>query len=328
MLTQPTTRLIQDKRILVPVATDQRALSSKTLILICAFNEEETLSVLLDRLGTDYEILVIDDGSADRTRIVASDHGANILVHEERLGKAASLADGISYALQNGYDAILEIDADSIPRRGAIQRVLSKLSQRDVGAVSCKQIPIGGTNLAYHIDELIWAALTEGKRLQIRKYGSCHVGSVLVAFKPQLIDSVEGSVNDDEQVGISIQNKGFRAEFEDSDGVYFDASSCLGHILERRRRMYFGHMKFANSTAPSMEASISALALAIAVKEDKRRVAWLLPALVVDVIARLLAWKDVRQPEKSKKYTRWVTTYAKDDYLALHNRAVKQTGSA
>ena len=320
MLSQATARLVQDKRILAPLTTHQTHHSSKTLILICAFNEEETLSVLLDRLGSDYDILVIDDGSVDRTRIVASNHGTNILVHEERLGKAASLADGISYALQNGYDMILEIDADSIPRRGAIQRVLNRLSQKDVGAVSCRQIPIGGTNLAYHIDELIWAALTEGKRLQIKKYGSCHVGSVLVGFKPQLVDSVEGSVNDDEQVGISIENKGYRAEFEDSIAVYFDASSSLGHILERRRRMYFGHMKFAKSTAPSMEASISALALCNAIKEDKRRFVWLFPALAMDFLARLLAWKDVRRPDKSKKYSRWVTTYVKDDYLAIHNR--------
>jgi hypothetical protein len=69
-----------------------------------------------------------------------------------------------------------------------------------------------------------------------------------------------------------------------------------------------------------MEASISMLAIGNAIREDKRRAVWLLPALALDFAARLLAWKDVRRPEKSKKYTRWVTTYVKDDYLAIHNR--------
>ncbi len=319
MLAQTSSRLIQDRKLLTPAQTGSSLHLSKTLILICAFNEEESLSVLLDRLGNEYDILVIDDGSADRTRIVASNFGANVLVHEERLGKAAALADGISYALQNSYEVILEIDADSVPKRGAIQRVLNRLSQSNVGAVSCRQIPIGDSNLAYHIDELIWAILTEGKRLQMKKYGSCHMGSVLVAFKAKLVDSVEGSVNDDEQVGISIEKKGYKIVFEDGAGVYFDASSCLGHILERRRRMYFGHMKFAKSTAPSMQISVSLLAIKNAISEDKRRAIWLLPTLVLDFFARQLAWRDVRRPEKSKKYSRWVTTYAKDDSLVIRN---------
>ncbi len=232
---------------LIDNSKSQRKLeSSNCLVVICAYNEESTLPFLLSAVrGKD--VLLIDDGSKDKTREIAANFGATVIVHDKRLGKAVSLADGISYALQNSYDVILEIDADSIPKPGTIQRVLSKLSQRDVGAVSCRQIPIGGNNLAYHIDELIWAILTEGKRLQMKKYGSCHIGAVLVAFKAELVDSVEGSVNDDEQVGISIGKKGYHVVFEENAAVYFDASSCLGHILERRRRMYFGHMKFAKS---------------------------------------------------------------------------------
>lgn len=288
------------------------------LIVICAFNEASTLPYLLSAVrGMD--VLLIDDGSEDETGKIASDFGATIIAHEQRLGKAVALADGISYALQNSYDVVLEIDADSIPKAGTVQRVLNRISHDSIGAVSCRQIPIGNTNLAYHIDELIWGILTQGKRLQMRKYGSCHMGAVLVAFKPRLVDSVEGSVNDDEQVGMSIETKGYRIAFEENATVYFDASSCLGHILERRRRMYFGHLKFKKSTAPSMQRSTSLLAMWNAVGEDKRRSVWILPTLALDFFARLLAWKDTRNPNNSKKYTRWVTTYAKDDTLVIRS---------
>jgi glycosyltransferase involved in cell wall biosynthesis len=289
------------------------------LILICAYNEERTLPSLLGAVKGK-QVLLIDDGSEDKTREIATNYGVTVISHEKRLGKAISLADGISYALQNSYGTIVEIDGDSVPKSGTIQKVLDRLSkEKNVGAVTCRQVPIGAYTLAYHLDELIWAILTEGKRVQMRTFGSCHLGSVLVAFRTELVDSVEGSVNDDEQVGISIEKKGYRIAFEDKALVYFDASSCLGHILERRRRMYFGHMKFAKSTAPSMNIRTSTIATLRALSEDKRRSVWVLPTIALDLFARFLAWKDVRRPDKSKKYSRWVTTYAKDNSLVIRN---------
>jgi len=290
--------------------------SEKCLIIICAYNEEKNLPFLLDSLSGK-DVLVIDDGSVDTTKVIANIHGASVLAHEKRLGKAVALADGISYAFQNSYGTIVEIDADATPEPGAFEKVLNRLSNNKIGAVSCRQIPIGQSGLAYHIDELIWAMLTEGKRIQMKSIGSCHLGAVLVAFKTELVDSVEGSINDDEQVGISIKKKGFNISFDEDAIVYFDASSCLGHILERRRRMYYGHLKFAESSAPSMQTSISLLALTRAIVEDPRRIVWAIPTIVLDGVARILAWKDVRSPQSSRKYSRWVTTYAKDDTLVI-----------
>ena len=93
----------------------------------------------------------------------------------------------------------------------------------------------------------------------MERYGTSHLGAVMFGFKPALVDSVEGSVNDDEQVGISIQEKGYGIHFAEDAIVSFDASStALGHVFERRKRMYYGHMKFSESTAPSMQVSTSA----------------------------------------------------------------------
>ena len=123
-------------------------------------------------------------------------------MHEERLGKAASLADGISYALQNSYDYVIEIGADAIPQTDSIEKILERLDNDAVGAVSCKQIPVGRGSVTSRMDELIWGILAEGKKHQMRAYGTSHLGAVMFGFKPELVDSVEGSVNDDEEVGI------------------------------------------------------------------------------------------------------------------------------
>ena len=292
----------------------------KFLVLICAYNEEKNLRCLLEILkGKD--ILVIDDGSVDKTREIAENYGARILTHDSRLGKSSALADGISYAVQNSYRAVLEIDADAIPTPGAMSKILKRIEDPEIGAVSCKQIPIGRPSLAYFIDELIWSILAQAKAIQMADRGTCHLGAVIVAFKPDLVDSIKGSINDDEQLGVSIESKGYKIVFQEDAIVYFDASSCLGHLLERRRRMYYGHMVFAQSNAPSMEFSTSCLALVKAVIERPKRILCVFPTLALDLYARMMAWRDFRNPLNSKYYTRWVTTFAKDDSLAIHNRS-------
>jgi len=288
-------------------------------VLVCAYNEEQSLPILLQSLKKRWDVLVIDDGSVDRTGIVAANHGTSLITHEQRLGKAASLADGISYALQNSYDFVVEIGADAIPRHDSVDKIIERLEKQNVGAVSCKQIPQGKGTIASRIDELIWAILAEGKSIQMKTRGSSHLGAVMFGFKPQLVDSVEGSVNDDEEVGISITNKGYRIEFREDALVFFDASSCIGHIQERRKRMYYGHMRFSESTAPSMELATSAVALTKTIISKPTKLIWVLPTLLLDFQARLLAWRDLRNPSRAKSYSRWVTTYAKDNSLVIRN---------
>ena len=318
-MTQVFPRVVHRDKQIVRSEQEEKSRSKKVLILICAYNEEDCLPILLDRLGSGRDILVIDDGSNDRTAIVATRFGANIISHEKRQGKAASLADGISYALQNSYGYVVEIGADAIPQDGAIEKITERLDQEKVGAVSCKQIPVGKGSMANRIDELIWGILAEGKDFQMRKQGSSHLGAVMFGFKPQLVDSIEGSVNDDEEVGISINTKGYRIEFRNDVIAYFDASGSIGHILERRKRMYYGHMRLSESTAPSMQMSTSSIALTKAVISNPRRFVWVFPTLFLDMRARLLAWKDSRDPNKMKAYSRWVTTYAKDNSLVIRN---------
>ena len=127
------------------------------------------------------------------------------------------------------------MELDAIPQQGTLQRVLNLLERNDVGGVSCRQVPIGRPDLAYYVDELIWSILAKGKKIQMERYGSSHLGAVMFGFKPALVDSVEGYVNDDEQVGISIQEKGYTIYFAEDAIVSFDASSALDMYLKEER---------------------------------------------------------------------------------------------
>lgn len=244
-----------------------------------------------------------------------------MLKHARRQGKSASLDQAIRYALENGYDTIVEIGADAVPTEGALEHLVRLLEPNDVGGVSLVQIPVGPSNVASRIDELIWAVLAHGKRLQMARGCNSHLGGVMYAFKPQCATSVDGSVNDDEQIGKSIRTRGLRTIFSDAKQVYFDASSSIRHIIQRRQRMYFGHMTFEKSTAPSMDTSIAACAFFRSLLEKPSRIAPALPAIVLEIYARLGAWRDMRTPKSRVEYARWVTTYAKNSPLPIRSRA-------
>ena len=87
----------------------------ETLVFIPAWNEEENLPAVLDELRTevpDADVLVLDDGSTDRTPEVAREHGANVLAFGENRGLRAAIAAGYGYAAEHGYAYCGRVDAD------------------------------------------------------------------------------------------------------------------------------------------------------------------------------------------------------------------------
>lgn len=86
----------------------------KGIILISAYNAEKTLSDVLNDLSKykDLEILVINDGSTDKTAKIASDSGVVLLDHEKNLGKGAALQKGFDYASKLDIDFLITFDAD------------------------------------------------------------------------------------------------------------------------------------------------------------------------------------------------------------------------
>ncbi|WP_125774496.1 glycosyltransferase family 2 protein [Antribacter gilvus] len=92
----------------------------KLFVQIPCLNEEETLPLVLASIpreipGIDeVEILVIDDGSTDKTVEVARRLGVKHFVHHTRnMGLARSFRDGVDYALKQGADIVVNTDGDN-----------------------------------------------------------------------------------------------------------------------------------------------------------------------------------------------------------------------
>jgi len=88
-------------------------MSERVLVIIPAFNAERTVGAIARacREGID-DVLVVDDGSVDRTAAEALDGGARVVSHAANRGKGAALKTGFGFALQRGYDAVITLDAD------------------------------------------------------------------------------------------------------------------------------------------------------------------------------------------------------------------------
>ncbi len=90
----------------------------KLVIIIPAYNEEKTIAQVISAIpaeisGVDrIRVVVIDDGSKDRTRELAEKAGALVVSHPENQGVGAAFSTGLRTALALGADLIVNIDAD------------------------------------------------------------------------------------------------------------------------------------------------------------------------------------------------------------------------
>ena len=91
------------------------SLGGKTLAVVPAYNEEATVGRVIARLREvepDFDIVVIDDGSTDRTREIADASGVAVLRLPFNVGIGGAVQAGFNYALENGYDYMVQVDGD------------------------------------------------------------------------------------------------------------------------------------------------------------------------------------------------------------------------
>lgn len=88
---------------------------SPNLIAVPAYNESATIERVLDGLRADapgWDVVVIDDGSTDDTAQRAAAAGASVLRMPFNLGIGGAVQAGFTYALENGYQRMVQVDGD------------------------------------------------------------------------------------------------------------------------------------------------------------------------------------------------------------------------
>ena len=105
-------------------------MSDKPLVLIPALNEQATIrEVVLEVMDHGFDVVVINDGSGDKTAEFARAAGATVLNLRVNLGVGGALRCGFQYAVKNGYRSVVQCDADGQHPISHIQKLIDVSNQ-------------------------------------------------------------------------------------------------------------------------------------------------------------------------------------------------------
>ena len=122
----------------------------RTIVIIPTYNERENVGPIVGRVRAsvpEVEVLVVDDNSPDGTgqladALAATDEHVHVLHRTGKEGLGAAYRAGMAWALDAGYDAVVEMDADGSHRPEELHRLLAAL--RVSGAAGAEQGTEGG----------------------------------------------------------------------------------------------------------------------------------------------------------------------------------------
>ena len=105
---------------------------SKLLIVIPAHNEEANIVQVVEELTRgypQYDYVVVNDGSRDKTAALCRAHGYRLIDLPVNLGLAGAFQTGLRFAAENGYDCAMQMDADGQHKPEYIAPMLAALEE-------------------------------------------------------------------------------------------------------------------------------------------------------------------------------------------------------
>lgn len=107
----------------------------RVLVVVPAFNEEGSVGQVvaeINRCIPDADVLVVDDSSLDATRARALEQNAEVLTLPFNLGVGGAMRAGFRYAQRNGYQCVVQVDADGQHDPSEIQALVDALQDADL----------------------------------------------------------------------------------------------------------------------------------------------------------------------------------------------------
>ncbi|WP_236950981.1 glycosyltransferase family 2 protein [Methanobacterium subterraneum] len=84
----------------------------RIITIIPAYNEETAILNVVKGVKKYSDVLVVDDGSTDKTAILAKNVGATVIKHWKNIGKGAAIKTGLKSAIEDDYDFMVLLDGD------------------------------------------------------------------------------------------------------------------------------------------------------------------------------------------------------------------------
>jgi glycosyltransferase involved in cell wall biosynthesis len=142
----------------------------KVWVVMPAYNEERSIGGVLDTLHREgwSDMIVVDDGSRDRTAEMAREKGAVVLSHPQNMGLGAAIRTGLKAAIERGADCAVTFDADGQHDPKAVREMVDSLDGADfvVGVRYFTNIPLNkrvGNFALNFITLMLGGALTDSQ---------------------------------------------------------------------------------------------------------------------------------------------------------------------
>lgn len=222
-------------------------------VLIPCFNEERVIvssvSRILASTWSRLEVLVLDDGSADRTSDVVrkafADEPRVTLYTFENGGKAAALNRGMRQA--HG-DIVVALDADTQFAPETIGLLVRWFADPKVGAVAGNAIVGNRLNLITR-----WQALEYVTAQNLERRALAALGAVTVvpgavgAWRRSTLEQMGGypadTLAEDQDLTLACQAAGWKVEFDPDARAYTEAPDTVSGLLKQRFRWSFGTLQ-------------------------------------------------------------------------------------
>ncbi|HYA24452.1 MAG TPA: glycosyltransferase [Terriglobales bacterium] len=226
----------------------------KVAVLIPAYNEEKvirrTVDAVLDSDYPDLRVIVIDDGSRDRTLEVARAAFAD----EERSGRVLILtkpnsgkADALNFGLQHlrEEEIFVGIDADTVIAPNAISLLVPHFLNPKVAAVAGNAKVGNRVNLWTRWQALEYITSQNFERRALNTLGAVSVvPGAIGAWRTSAVLEAGGyhtdTVAEDADLTMALLRRGYRVEYEDLALAYTEAPINANGLMRQRFRWSFG----------------------------------------------------------------------------------------
>jgi cellulose synthase/poly-beta-1,6-N-acetylglucosamine synthase-like glycosyltransferase/peptidoglycan/xylan/chitin deacetylase (PgdA/CDA1 family)/spore germination protein YaaH len=222
-------------------------------VIIAAYNEEKviarTVESILENEYDAIEILVVDDGSKDRTLEVLrerfADHPKISILSQPNGGKSTALNNGIRHAK---YDILIAVDADTLFRAGTIQKLARHFADPKIGAVS-GNARVGNRKkwiTRFQSIEYIYGFNLDRRALDYLNAITVVPGAV-GAWRKQLVLECGGFLHDtlaeDTDLTLAIRRLGYVIRYEQDAIAYTEAPEDTPSLVKQRFRWVFGTLQ-------------------------------------------------------------------------------------
>ncbi|WP_433267201.1 glycosyltransferase family 2 protein [Actinosynnema sp. CS-041913] len=107
----------------------------RVLVVLPALNEEHNIDKIVAEVMAELPevgVLVVDDGSTDRTAARARESGAQVARLAVNLGVGGAMRTGFRYAVRHGYQVVVQVDADGQHNPAEVPDLLRELAHADL----------------------------------------------------------------------------------------------------------------------------------------------------------------------------------------------------